>query len=306
MSDPSQEPAQEPTREPAQDPAQEPTQEPAEEPSSLSALVLHAARDVASVETAFDAELLISTLLGSVYTAVLPDRGAAAASFARALEEHLATSDDAVAPTVAAVLAALTGREVPAVPGGPAWISALGRVQLTGAYAYGDRYGDQTSYVTTYAYDDETLGGPEHAVVVLADHNLGLAKDIFVAAPAAGMIATLRDGANTDEAAMSWFTEIEPSTVRAAATAYLACTDAAVELPDGESLPANRALTLARIELLPTADTEANNAQASKPEAATPEAATPKPTRIRQALRVSDRPDRPTRNRNGWRPCVPT
>jgi hypothetical protein len=182
---------------------------------------------------------------------VLPDRGDAADSFTRALDQHLAASDDEVAPTVAAVLAALTGREVPAVADGPGWISALGNVRLTGAYAYGDRYGDQTSYVVTFAYEDETLGGPEHAVVVLADHNLGMAKDIFVAAPAADMIATLRDGATDDEATMSWFAEIAPSTVRAAADAYLKCTDMAAELPEGESLPANRALTLARIALLP-------------------------------------------------------
>ena len=47
----------------------------------LPALVLHAARDIGGVDTAFDAELLLSTLIGSVYSGVLPDRGAAVDSF---------------------------------------------------------------------------------------------------------------------------------------------------------------------------------------------------------------------------------
>jgi hypothetical protein len=224
----------------------------------LPALVLHAARDIAGVETAFDAEMLLSTLLGSVYAAVLPDRGVAAESFVWALYEHLAGSGETTTvPLVTAVLDSLTGRAPQPPPGAPNWATELGKVTVTGCYAYGDRYGDQTSYVATFAYSDEALGGPEHAVAVLADHNLGLAKDLFIVAPAAGLIAQLRDDVATEASAMSWFSEIEPSTVRAAAMAYLSCTDNAPDLPGGDSLPANRALALARIALLPAPDSTA-------------------------------------------------
>jgi hypothetical protein len=42
---------------------------------SLTDLVLRAGRDIGRVSTAFDAELLLSTLLGSVYSGASPDRG---------------------------------------------------------------------------------------------------------------------------------------------------------------------------------------------------------------------------------------
>ena len=60
----------------------------------------------------------------------------------------------------------------------------LGRVRPTGCYAYGDVYGDQTSYLVTFAYEDGADGGPEHAVVALVDHNIGITKDVFVGASA--------------------------------------------------------------------------------------------------------------------------
>ena len=57
-------------------------------------------------------------------------------------------------------------------------------MRLTGTYAYGDVYGDQTSYLATFAYEDDESGGPEHAVVALVDHNIGITKDVFVGGPA--------------------------------------------------------------------------------------------------------------------------
>src|ERR1700742_2788353 len=63
--------------------------EPAERPS-LPALVLGAARDLGRLDTAFDAEMLLSTLLGGVYAGTAPDRGQALAAFALELDDHLA------------------------------------------------------------------------------------------------------------------------------------------------------------------------------------------------------------------------
>jgi hypothetical protein len=236
----------------------------AESGPGLPELVLRAARDLDKVDTAFDAELLLSTLLGSVYAGSLPDRGLALESFGRTLREHASTTDTGIARVAAAVLDALTGplttpaepapddAPAEAVPGGPAWLGALGAVRVTGGYAYGDRYGDQTSYLVTYAYRDEPLGGPDHVLVILVDHNLGMVKDLVVAAPAAIILDQLRESVATDEAAMTWLAEVDPATVRAASTGYLRATDNAVELPEeSESLTSNRALAQARLSVVP-------------------------------------------------------
>jgi hypothetical protein len=236
----------------------------------LAGRVLHAARDIGRVETAFDAELLLSTLLGSVYATELPDRGPAHDRLVAALRTHPDRS-----AVVSRVLAALTQAGPPAGTvdsvesfdsvdtvgsggsvdtvgsGGPAWVAELGRVRVAGAYAYGDRYGDQTTYLTTFEYENPMLGGPDHAVAVLVDHNLGIAKDLLVVSPAGGVLEQIRASVATDPEAMTWFAEIDPGTVRAAATAYLRATDTTAEPPDEESLPANRALVLARLASLP-------------------------------------------------------
>src|SRR5579859_47989 len=129
-------------------------------PPSLVELVLAGTRDLARVPTALDAELLVSTLLGGGYAALEPDRGPAFS----ALVDAVAAEAE---PLVRAVLAHTPTDEVP-------WGRALGTVRPTGAWAYGDRYGDQTGYLATFRYEDGELGGPEHAVVFLVDHTAGL------------------------------------------------------------------------------------------------------------------------------------
>jgi hypothetical protein len=216
--------------------------------AELPELVLTAASGIGEVDCAYDAELLLSTLLGSVYGHLQPDRGAGADSFATVLRAHLATSTEPVAPVVAAVLDALTGAR--SIADGPQWIESLGRVRVTGGYAYGDRYGDQTSYLATYAYQDERVGGPDHGVLVLVDHNLGTAQEVLLVTPVAESLAALREGVASDPEAMTWMAELDPAAVRAAATAYLRATDLAEQTPP-ESLAANRALALARLAILP-------------------------------------------------------
>ena len=84
----------------------------------------------------------------------------------------------------------------------PAWTAQLGRVHLTGSWAYGDVYGDQTSYLATFAYDD-AAGGPEHALVALVDHNIGITKDVFVGGPAERILDQVRQMCADDE--LTWF-----------------------------------------------------------------------------------------------------
>ncbi|GIH13307.1 hypothetical protein [Rugosimonospora africana] len=225
----------------------------AEPGPGLPELVLRAARDLDKVGTAFDAELLFSTLLGSVYAGSLPDRAMAMESFGHTLREYLSGTDTGPSRVAARVLDALTegaDRQPDRGAGGPVWLSALGAVRVTGGYAYGDRYGDQTSYLITYAYRDEPLGGPEHAVVILVDHNLGLVKDLVIAAPASAMLDRLRESVITDEAAMTWLAEVDPATVRAASIGYLRATDTVDELPESESLTSNWAMARARLAMV--------------------------------------------------------
>ena len=206
---------------------------PARPPSgpSLPGLILTAAKDIERVTSTLDAELLLSTLLGSGYSRLVPDRGAGLDALVTALAEHAAEQDTGAARAVGALLA------------------SPGDVRPTGGYAYGDRYGDQSGYVVTFAGAD----GAEHAVVFLVDHTLGLVKDILVIAPASAVL----DQFATDTDEMSWSAPLDPASVRVAAGAYLRATDLADELPDVESLIANRWLAGRRLALLPETAPEA-------------------------------------------------
>jgi hypothetical protein len=219
-------------------------------PSSLAEMVLRAAHDLGRLDSAFDAEILLSTLVGGVYAGTGPDRGEALAAFAEELDGYLLSTGTEPARIARAVLGALTGSSNPAPDGsaaGPAWLAALGEVRATGGWACGDRYGDQTSYVVTFAYGDGSVGGPEHAVLVLVDHNLGLVKDLVVTAPAGTVLDMLRASVATDPDAMTWLAEVDPATVQAAATGYLRATDNAPELPAAAGVAENRVLVAARL-----------------------------------------------------------
>ena len=114
----------------------------------------------------------------------------------------------AAATTIRAVFARLVpdaGGAARVRPGAqaPAWADQLGRVRLTGSWAYGDVYGDQTSYLATFAYDDGAVGGPEHALVALVDHNIGITKDVFVGGPAERILDQVRQMCASDE--LTWF-----------------------------------------------------------------------------------------------------
>src|SRR3954462_15641547 len=121
--------------------------------------VLHAARDVAKLDCAWDAEVLGTALLGSVYSIATSDRAAAVRDFVGHFLTATTRRRTASATTIREVFAALvpdaTGAgQVRPGPQAPTWTAHLGKVRPTGCYAYGDVYGDQTSYLATFAYDD--------------------------------------------------------------------------------------------------------------------------------------------------------
>ncbi|HEY7273791.1 MAG TPA: hypothetical protein VH502_13745 [Actinoplanes sp.] len=218
--------------------------------------VLHAARDVAKLDCALDAEMLGTALLGSVYAVASADRAAAVRDFVGDFLSATTRRRSASATTIRSVFAKLVpdaegAAEVRPGAAEPPWTAQLGRVRATGCYAYGDVYGDQTSYLVTFAYDDQAEGGPEHAVVALVDHNIGITKDVFVGGPAERVLAEVRQLCATDE--LTWFREEDPARLRGEVNRHLEVTDGLGDLPDEGSLATDRALAAARLALLPGA-----------------------------------------------------
>ncbi|MGI5212456.1 hypothetical protein [Plantactinospora sp. CA-290183] len=217
--------------------------------------VLHAARDVTKLDCALDAEMLGTALLGSVYAIAEEDRNSAVREFVGGFLTATSRRRTAAARTIRTVFASLVPDAAGAAavkPGtqSPSWSEQLGKVRLTGSYAYGDVYGDQTSYLATFAYDDTETGGPEHAVVALVDHNIGITKDVFVGGPAERILGQVREMCAGD--ALTWFREEDPSRLRGEVARHLNITDELGALPDEGSLATDRALVGARLALLPT------------------------------------------------------
>ncbi|WP_434742337.1 hypothetical protein [Micromonospora sp. SH-82] len=220
--------------------------------------VLHAARDVTRLDCALDAEMLGTALLGSVYAIAETDRNTAVREFVTGFLAATARRRTSAATTIRSVFAALVPDAEGAArvrPGAqaPTWSGQLGRVHLTGTWSYGDVYGDQTSYLATFAYDEEG-GGPEHALVALVDHNIGITKDVFVGNPAEPIVAQVRTLCGADE--LTWFREEDPARMRDEVTRHLAITDDLGNLPAEGSLATDRALVGARLALLPGRATE--------------------------------------------------
>lgn len=218
--------------------------------------VLHAARDVTAVGTALEAEMLGGALLGGVYAvaAAEGDRARAVREFVGRFLTHTARRRTGAARAIRSVFAAL----IPDAPGAgsvrpgadpPAWSAQLGRVVPVGTWASGDVYGDQTSYLAMFRYEDAEVGGGEHAVVALVDHNIGIVKNLFVSEPGPRVLDQVRHAAEADE--LVWFSEVDPATLRAQVDYHLAVTDRLTTLPDQGSLATDRALVGARLATLP-------------------------------------------------------
>lgn len=216
--------------------------------------VLDAARDVTRLDCALDAEMLGTALLGSVYAIAEEDRAGAVRTFVGDFLSATSRRRTAAATTIRSVFASLVpdaagaGRVKPGTQA-PPWSDQLGKVRLTGSYAYGDVYGDQTSYLATFAYEDGERGGPEHAVVALVDHNIGITKDVFVGGPAERILGQVRRMCAEDD--LTWFREEDPRHLRDQVTQHLRVTDGLGDLPDEGSLATDRTLAGARLALLP-------------------------------------------------------
>lgn len=223
--------------------------------------VFEVAAPIAELPTAYDAEMVVSALLGGAYAAADTDRAAAAAAFADGLTSYAADRDSARARAVLAGLAAIApppvaGRARAAgeafagdAADAPPWLAHTGDVHCTGTWAVRDRYGDQTEYIATFAYRDELAGGPEHAVCLLLDHNLNRVKDLFVVAPA-GLVTRSWEQAAADDREIS-LTVADAAVLRAEAENFLAATDGLDDRPSSETFAEERAIAVARLAALP-------------------------------------------------------
>lgn len=222
-------------------------------------LFLSVAGDLERVSTAYDAELVVSTMLGAAYGIADGDRAAVLAETAEGLRRYLARRRTRHAALLRAVLAAIADRDRrsggrakarPAAPADPpAWLAQLGAVRPTGAHAFGDQHGNQITYLASFAYAEPAAGGPDHVIAALVDHDLGHVKDLFVAAPAGALLAQLEAAAATDPHVR--LVEVEPGELRGAVERYLDVTDRLPELPEARSLTSDRALVGHRLGLLP-------------------------------------------------------
>ena len=223
-------------------------------------LFLSVAGDLDRVGTAYDAELVVSTMLGAAYAIAGTDRATVLAETAEGLRRYLARRRTRHAALLRSVLAALADRDHlqdsrrakqrPAPPADPPrWLAELGAVRPTGAHAFGDQHGNQITYLASFAYTEPAAGGPDHVVAALVDHELGYVKDLFVAAPAGALLAQLEAAAVTDPEVR--LVEVDPGELRGAVERYLEVTDGLPELPDARSLTSDRALAGHRLRLLP-------------------------------------------------------
>lgn len=233
-------------------------------PASRYDLFLSVAGDLDRVGTAYDAELVVSTMLGAAYAIAERDRAAVLTETAEGLRRHLARRRTRHAAMLRAVLAAIADRDGtsggratarPAPPADPpAWLAQLGDVRPTGAHAFGDQHGNQITYLASFAYTEPATGGPDHVVAALVDHDLGHVKDLFIAAPAGALLAQLEAAAVTDASVR--LVEVDPGELRGAVERYLDVTDRLTVLPEARSLTSDRALAGHRLRLLPMPDEE--------------------------------------------------
>ncbi len=159
--------------------------------------VLHAARDVTKLESALDAEMLGSALLGSVYAIAETDRDTAVREFVdRVPRRHRPPPDRGGDHHPAGLRHPRPGRR-----GRRAGPSRRPGARLGGSARPGPPHRHAGRTATSTATRPPTSppsrtttrhGGPEHALVALVDHNIGITKDIFVGGPAERILDQVR------------------------------------------------------------------------------------------------------------------
>ena len=172
---------------PTPEAAGEPAEVPAQRQSAAADrydLFLSVAGDLDRVDTAYDAELVVSTMLGAAYAIADGNRAAVLAETTEGLRQHLTRKQTRPAALLKAVLATYGNHERPTADDPPGWLGQLAKVTPTGTHVFGDREGAQVTYLASFAYAEPDAGGPEHVIAAVIDHSQGSLRDLFIAAPA--------------------------------------------------------------------------------------------------------------------------
>lgn len=225
--------------------------------------MFEAAAPLCRLTTAYDAENAISTLLGAVYAQSYPNgRRETVTSFVDGFVKYLGrrrTGESwavlaglaVIAPGTAGQRAAQTAHRFAVCDlTGPPWLHQVGQVRCTGAWQVRDEYGDQTHYVVAYDYHVPTLGGPEHAIGVLIDHNRRLVTDLLVHYSAEETLAGWRRAADGTAGHVT-VASVDPEVVRAESEPSLRRTEELPEPPGGQRFLNNWGFVAARLALLP-------------------------------------------------------
>lgn len=129
----------------------------------------------------------------------------------------------------------------------PEWARELGTDRVTGAWTYGDVFGDQTSVLLVV-----DRAGARHGVVILVDHTLdGVVRDAFLTEEPDEVLSDIRE---LDDA-VTYVREIALDEAAAVLIPAFALTDrmasGGLEPPVDEEFAPSRAVAVARVRLLP-------------------------------------------------------
>ena len=128
----------------------------------------------------------------------------------------------------------------------PPWVDQLGGVRVTGCFAYGDVYGDQTSVLLGFE-----RGGHRHSVTVLVEHNMGeIATDALLTGAAEDVLAGVSAVVRQRKATLRM---IDPAGACGIVEAAMAATQQSSDAPLTDNYQPTRSLLLARLRTLPPA-----------------------------------------------------
>jgi hypothetical protein len=226
---------------------------------SLVRPVLSGGAELLEIDDPLEAEDWASQMLGMFYKPPVPldARLALERSLGPRIVQGAERMRNAEGLAVLCALAALTEDEIGAREAArrmaahgvqrPRWAEAAGKPEFLGGWTMADPFGDQIGYYLTFRYPDRT----PHMVMALYDENLGgIIKDAF--------LGELRDGADP-RATLERDPDVtvrdaDPADARARIGAAIATGDQFLDNDWTEEFKRTRALLLARLRQLPSAD----------------------------------------------------
>ena len=231
--------------------------------TSVCATLRRAVAESRELDTPLALEFAVSMALGVAWQNTESDREGAVNDFALALigtldpqkddDQLVLAAIESLAPADAAgVAAALRG----ARPAGrvlqPWWADVIGEVELVDVMLVTDDYGDQTNHLMAFAYrrpDGELVG--EHTLVLLADFNLNLVKDMFGGTGHDALDFVRVEAESTGGVTLSQRADVDLDVVATRLAHFLDVTDRTMGEPFSDDPGSVRALVGSRLRTLP-------------------------------------------------------